>query len=72
MRSSEEARVDDHLDTRGSKRHALFAQLLQALIELAPAASEERSILESLSNCIAARGGLSAPRQARLDLGGAT
>ncbi|NWG46371.1 MAG: DUF1156 domain-containing protein, partial [Alphaproteobacteria bacterium] len=42
-RASDEAKVDDYLDARGLKRNALFAQLLQALIELAPAGSEERS-----------------------------
>jgi hypothetical protein len=35
---------------RGLRRSPLFHQLLQALIELAPAGSEERSLLESLSN----------------------
>ena len=48
---------------RGLKRNALFAQLLQALIELAPQTSDERSVLESLSNHLAARGGITAPRQ---------
>ena len=48
-RAGEEARVNDYLDDRGLKRHALFARLLQALIELADAGSEERAILESLS-----------------------
>lgn len=67
-RAGEEAKVDDYLDTRGLKRNALFAQLLQALIELAPAGSEERSILESLSNHIASRGGISAPRQIRMEV----
>lgn len=67
-RAGEEAKVDDYLDTRGLKRNALFAQLLQALIELAPAASEERSILESLSNHIASRGGVSAPRQMGMEV----
>jgi putative DNA methylase len=62
-RDGEQAKVDDYLDTRGLKRNALFAQLLQALIELAPTGSEERSILESLSNHIASHGGISAPRQ---------
>jgi putative DNA methylase len=66
-RAGEEAKVDNYLDTRGLKRNALFAQLLQALIELALAGSEERSILESLSNHIASRGGIAAPRQ--MDLG---
>ncbi len=66
-RAGDEAKVDDYLDTRGLKRNALFAQLLQALIELAASGSEERSILESLSNHIASRGGISAPRQARME-----
>jgi hypothetical protein len=30
--------------------------------------SEERSLLESLSNHIAARGGISAPRQTRMEV----
>ena len=67
-RAGEEARVDDYLDTRGLKRNALFAQLLQALIELAATGSEERSILESLSNHIASRGGISAPRQIGMEV----
>jgi adenine-specific DNA methylase len=67
-RGGDEAKVDDYLDTRGLKRNALFAQLLQALIELAPAASDERSILESLSNHIASRGGISAPRQMGMEV----
>lgn len=48
--------VDDYLNVHGLRQNHLFHQLLQALIELAPAASEERSILESLSNHLAARG----------------
>jgi hypothetical protein len=66
-RAGDEAKVDDYLDTRGLKRNAPFTQLLQALIELAAAGCEERSILESLSNHIASRGGVSVPRQGRLD-----
>jgi putative DNA methylase len=62
-REGEESKVDDYLDSRGLKRNALFAQLLQALIELAQQNSEERSILESLSNHLMARGGIAAPRQ---------
>jgi putative DNA methylase len=49
-------KVDDYLDARGLRRHALFHQLLQALIELAPHGSEERSLLESISNHVTARG----------------
>ena len=65
-RAGDEARVDDYLDNRGLKRHALFARLLQALIELAPAGSEERSILESLSNHVAARASVAPARQRKL------
>jgi hypothetical protein len=71
-RAQDQAKVDEYLEARGLKRHPLFAKLLQALIELAPAGSEERSILESLSNHIAARGGISAPRQYSMDIGART
>ena len=67
-RAGDEATVDDYLDNRGLKRHALFARLLQALIELAPAGAEERSILESLSNHVAARAGIAPARQRKLEL----
>ncbi|MDK2960398.1 MAG: putative methylase [Bacillota bacterium] len=50
------AKVDDYLDQRGLRRNHLFHQLLQALIELAKPGSEERSLLESISNHVAARG----------------
>ena len=68
-RAGDEVKVNDYLDTRGLKRNALFVQLLQALIELAPAGSEERAILESLSNHIAAQRGIAPARQAALRLG---
>ena len=67
-RAGEEARVNDYVDDNGLARHALFARLLQALIELAPAGTEERALLESLSNHIAARSGLVASRQVGLRL----
>ena len=62
----DESKVNDYLDARGLTRHALFARLLQAVIEMAPAGSEERAILESLSNHVAARAGVSAARQPRM------
>ena len=65
-RTGDEARVNDYVDDRGLKRHALFARLLQALIELADAGTEERALLESLSNHIVARGGVAAARQREL------
>ncbi|MBN1583631.1 MAG: hypothetical protein JXA89_23190, partial [Anaerolineae bacterium] len=49
-------RVDAYLDARGLRRSPLFVQLLQALIELSPAGSEERALLESLSNHLGTRG----------------
>ena len=48
--------VDTYLDRRGLRRNALFPPLLQALIELAEAGSQERAILESLSNHLQIRG----------------
>ena len=44
------ARVDDYLDARGLRRSETFRQVLQALIELAEQGSEERAVLEGLSN----------------------
>jgi putative DNA methylase len=49
-------KVNDYLDARALSKNALFHQLLQALIELAPAGSEERALLESISNHVAAKG----------------
>ena len=56
--AGDKARVDDHLRDHGLLRSALFNRLLQALIELAGAGSEERSLLEALSNHVVARGGM--------------
>lgn len=49
-------KVNDYLDIRGLRRNQLFHQLLQALIELAPEGSEERALMESISNHVGARG----------------
>jgi adenine-specific DNA methylase len=54
-RGGDVVKVDEYVDTRALKRNMLFHQLLQALIELAQAGSEERSLLESISNHISAR-----------------
>ncbi len=67
--AGDQVKVDDYLDTRGLQRNALFNQILQALIELADAGSDERSILEALSNHVAARGGVQAQRQRQLQFG---
>ncbi len=71
-RAGDQVKVDDYLDTRGLQRNALFNQILQALIELAAAGSDERSILEALSNHVAARGGVQAQRQRQLQFGEAS
>ena len=70
-REGDQARVNDYLDSRGLQRNALFHQLLQALIELAEAGSDERSTLEAVSNHSAVHGDVRAPRQGALPLGGA-
>ena len=68
-RAGDQSKVDEYLDTRGLQRNALFNQILQALIELADVDSDERSILEAISNHVALRGDVRAPRQQRLALG---
>ena len=49
-------KVDEYLETSGMRHEGVFPHLLQALIELAPAGSEERAILESISNHATSRG----------------
>ena len=49
-------KVDAFLDDHGLRKQELFRRVLQSLIELAEAGSEERSILESLSNHVQAKG----------------
>jgi adenine-specific DNA methylase len=50
------SKVDGYLDGNGLRRQELFKRLLQSLIELSPHGSEERSLMESLSNHLGARG----------------
>ncbi|GIW78774.1 MAG: DNA methylase [Gemmatales bacterium] len=49
-------KVDEYLDEHGLRRQELFRRVLQSLIELAKPGSEERSLLESLSNHVGAKG----------------
>jgi putative DNA methylase len=49
-------KVDEYLDEHRLRRHELFRRVLQSLIELSKPGSEERSLLESLSNHIGAKG----------------
>ena len=62
-RAGEQVKVDNYLSERGLQRDALFNKILQALIELADEGSEERSILEALSNHVAAQGEVREPGQ---------
>ena len=62
-RAGEQVKVDSYLSERGLQRDALFNKILQALIELADEGSEERSILEALSNHVAAQGEVREPGQ---------
>jgi hypothetical protein len=59
-------KVDEYLEAKALRRNMLFHQLLQALIELASAGSEERSLLESISNHVMARGVAAEQAQRRL------
>jgi len=52
----EVVKVNEYLDARALRQNKIFHQLLQALIELAAHGSEERSLLEKISNHVAARG----------------
>ncbi|MDE0183899.1 MAG: DUF1156 domain-containing protein [Candidatus Poribacteria bacterium] len=55
-RAGDQVKVDNYLSDQGLQRNTLFNQILQALIELADEGSDERSILEALSNHVAAQG----------------
>ena len=61
-------KVNAFLDQAGLARDALFAQLVQALIELSRRDSkgDEASILESISNHLRSRAGISSPAQTLL------
>jgi putative DNA methylase len=61
-------KVDEYLDENGLRRHELFKRLIQSLIELAGAGSEERSLLESISNHIGAKGAVADEKQVPLTL----
>ena len=60
------SKVDGYLDGNGLRRQELFKRLLQSLIELSPRGSEERSLMESLSNHVQARGAVKDDKQGAL------
>ena len=55
-RAGDVVKVDEYLELRGLRRSRLFGQLLQALIELSETGSEERALLETISNHLKERG----------------
>ena len=55
-RGGDRVAVDDYVHARGLDRHVLFVEVLQALVELAPEGSEERSLLERIAKHLAAEG----------------
>ncbi len=58
-----ETRVNGYVGDNGLEIPALFARLVRAPIELAPASSEERTILKSTSSHMVACAGMSSPSQ---------
>jgi len=62
-------KVDEYLDEHGMRRHELFKRLVQSLIELSEAGSDERSLLESLSNHIGAKGTKADADQIKMNYG---
>ena len=54
-KTGEQARVDAFLEERGLWKHALFASVIQAVLELAARGSDERALLEKIQNHL--RGG---------------
>jgi hypothetical protein len=59
-------KVDEYLGDRALRNNALFQQVLQSLIELSSAGSDERALLESISNHIGVRGKDTGYRQTEL------
>jgi hypothetical protein len=65
-KAGEEAKVNEYLDSTALRRNTLFHQVLQSLIELALHGSDERAILESISNHVNARGPIAESPQREL------
>jgi putative DNA methylase len=68
-RAGDVHKVDEYLDDNGLRRQELFKRLVQSLIELSSTGSEERSLLESLSNHIQAKGARPTNRQINMSFG---
>ncbi len=59
-------KVDAYLDDNALRGNELFRRVLQAIIELAEEGTEERSLLESISNQIQGKGAVVEDRQEKL------
>ena len=68
-RAGDVHKVDEYLDDNGLRRQELFKRLVQSLIELSTAGSEERSLLESLSNHVQAKGATVPDAQIKITFG---
>jgi len=60
-------KVDEYLDDNGLRRQELFKRLVQSILELSPHGSEERTLLEAISNHIQAKG--ATPEKKQIALG---
>jgi putative DNA methylase len=54
-REGDVRKIDNYLDENALRRNELFVRLIQSLIELSEQRSEERALLESLSNHLGAK-----------------
>jgi len=55
-KAGDQHRVDEYIETTGIRGNQLFHRVLQSLVELSARGTEERSILESISNHLVIRG----------------
>jgi hypothetical protein len=67
-RAGDQVRVNQYLEDRGLRRSQLFQQLLQALVELSPEGSDERSTLESIMNHVRTLGTAAIETQRQLSV----
>ena len=65
-KTGEQGKVDAYLKARSLWTNELFAQVLQALIELADVGSDERSTLEYIQSHVTARGQAPAPPKLKI------
>lgn len=65
-------KVDEYLDDNGLRRNELFGRVLQSLIELSDPDTDERSILESISNHSYGKGAKNGRQKVMIDSEGKT